>query len=205
MDLQALLAPLAIVFGGVAIAWQVRRHVAFSLVALQLFLLGVGAWGAYRIETRQNEQQETQERIEKTQRGLEVERRVRSQVQGEINRYVCSENNNQDQVLAGLIEVSLGGQSSFGDGIDRSRLSPFDLAVVSSINKVQKLSEGKSNQLTAAFEKALEELREKTPCAEIVRAFLVASTTDDLKAIRRILREAADDRLASPKKHGSGK
>ncbi len=122
---SSLFTPLAIVLVGSLIAFNVRRHVSFALIALQLFLVFVGAWGAYKLETRQDDLETTQNEITQTQKRLTKERLVRSRVQAEINRYVCTENNKQDRILAGLIEVSIGGQSSFGDGIDKSALSPL--------------------------------------------------------------------------------
>lgn len=185
--------PLVIGLGGVAIAWQARRNVTFSVIALQLFLLLVVTWGAYRIEVRQDTQAENTEAIAKTQQRLQHERVLRSKVQSEINRYVCNENNKQDRILAGLVQVALGGQSTFGEGIDRSQLTHFDMEVVATIAKIQRLGETSSSQggFRKAYEQALHQLQEETPCKTLVTAFLVASTTDDLKAIRRILREAS--------------
>lgn len=185
--------PTVIGAAGVAIAWQVRRHLAFSLIALQLFLLLVVTWGAYRIEIRQDNQQKTSEEIAATQERLEHERVVRSRVQSEINRYVCTENNKQDRILAGLIEVSLGGQSSFGTGLDLRQLTKFEFAVVKAINRVQELTEANGDsELRTAFQKALRALQEETPCTTVVQAFLAASTTDDLKAVREVLKRASE-------------
>lgn len=176
---------------GCLIAWQARRHLTFSMIALQLFLLVVVSLGAYQLESRQDDLAEAQDEIAQTQTRLKRERVVRSRVQGEINRYVCSENNKQDRVLAGLIEVSIGGRSSFGEGVDQGSLSVFDLEVIRTIAKVQRLTEGSPDQLKAVFERALHQLQTETPCGAVVKAFLAASTTDDLKTIRAILRAAA--------------
>lgn len=195
-----MLTTLAILFVGGVIAWQARRRMTFAVIALQLFLLVVVSLGAWQLESRQDELAETQDAIVDTQEQLQTERLVRSRVQGEINRYVCTENNNQDRILAGLIEVSVGGSAAFGKGIDRSLLSPFDREVLSSITKVQRLTEGQGDELKSAFRRALRELQAETPCAAVVKAFLAASTTDDLKAIRRILRDASKDTLR-PDRH----
>lgn len=196
----------AIIFvAGCLIAWQSRRHLRFGVIGLQLFLLVVVCVGAFQLESRQDDLSAAQDDITQTQDQLKRERLVRSRVQGEINRYVCNENNKQDRLLAGLIEVSIGGQSSFGAGIDSSSLSPFDLEVIRSIGKVQRLSETNPNQLKSAFQRALRQLQAETPCGAVVTAFLAASTTDDLKAIRTILQESSDDSLRSPKSPGSGK
>lgn len=193
-----MLTTIVIFVAGLAIAAAARRHLRFSMIALQLFLLVVVCLGAYQLESRQDELGEAQDEIAKTQTRLTRERVVRARVQGEINRYVCTENNKQDRVLAGLIEVSIGGRSSFGEGIQPGSLSPFDIEVVRSIAKVQRLTEGNPDQLKTVFERALRQLQAETPCGTVVRAFLAASTTDDLKAIRTILQEASDDALKRP-------
>lgn len=199
-----MLTTVAIFVAGLAIAAVARKNLTFSMIALQLFLLVVVTVGAFKLESRQNDLSDAQADIVRTQNQLTRERLVRSKVQAEINRYVCSENNKQDRILAGLIEVSIGGESSFGSGIDKSNLSPFDLEVIRSIGKIQRLSEGGSDKLKVAFQKALEQLQEETPCHAVVKAFLAASTTDDLKAIRKILREASKGTLRSGKKKPDG-
>jgi hypothetical protein len=199
------LTVVVIVVVGCLIALAARRNLTFSMIALQVFLLVVVTLGALKLESRQDDLEETQAEITKTQSQLAHERFVRSKVQSEINRYVCSENNKQDRILAGLIEVSIGGQSSFGAGIDTSSLSPFDLEVIRAIAKVQRLSEGEGSQLKVAFEEALHQLQKQTPCGEVVQAFLAASTTDDLRAIRRILAEAASGKLKADHPHKRGK
>lgn len=191
-----MLTMAVIFFVGCLIAWQARRHLTFSMIALQLFLLVVVCLGAWQLESRQDDLSETQEAIVATQNQLTRERAVRSRVQAEINRYVCTENNKQDRVLAGLIEVSIGGgRNIFGAGLNPALLSPFDREVVRSIAKVQRLTEGDPGQLKEVFERALHQLQAETPCGTVVKAFLAASTTDDLKAVRRILREASHDSL----------
>lgn len=184
--------PLVIGLVGLLIAWQAKRHLTTTVIGLQLFLLVVGCWGAYRLEVRQDDQAEITAEISKTQDRLAHERVVRSKVQSEINRYVCNENNKQDRILAGLIEVSLGGQSSFGAGLDLSQLTEFELEVVKAIGRVQELTEaGGDSEAKSAFERALRELQEETPCTTVVQAFLAASSTDDLEAIREVLKKAS--------------
>lgn len=196
-----MLTTVAIFLVGCLIAYQARRHLTFSMIALQLFLLVVVCLGAFQLENRQDELAQTQDEIATTQTRLKRERIVRSRVQGEINRYVCSENNKQDRVLAGLIEVSIGGRSSFGDGLKPGALSPFDIQVVRTIAKVQRLTEGSPDKLKVVFERALHQLQTETPCGAVVKAFLAASTTDDLKAIRAILRAASKGQpLPQPRK-----
>jgi septal ring factor EnvC (AmiA/AmiB activator) len=194
-----MITAIVIVVVGAFIAWQAKRNMTFSVIALQLFLLAVVTVGALQLEGRQDDLEETQNEIATTQKQLRLERSVRSKVQAEINRYVCSENNKQDRILAGLIEVSVNGSSSFGSGIDPAELSRFDIEVLETIDKVQKLSQGQPDRLKRVFAKALRQLRAETPCEAIVQAFLEASDTNDLKAIRRILRYAsADGKLVPP-------
>lgn len=134
------------------------------------------------------------------------ERAARVQVSGEINRYVCQENNKQDRILAGLIGVSLGGQASFGEGIPPELLTEFDTAVIDSIQRIQKVSgQSSPEDFQAAFKRAQAQLLHDTPCAELVNAFTAASDTEDYKAIRRFLRaldrkerEAADAVAPAP-------
>lgn len=190
-----LLTPFAIILAGALIAWQIRTHVALSLVGLQLFLVIVGALGFYKIEANLNKTDSIAKGNRENQERLTKERLVRSKVQAEINRYVCNENNKQDRILAGLIEVSIGGQSSFGHGVDLSSLTDFDKQVIASIGRVQKLTEADPAQFKEVFERALRQLQATTPCGTVVRAFLAASTTDDLKAIRQILKDASDESL----------
>ena len=197
----AILTPFAVIFAGALIAWQVRRHMAFGLVALQLFLVVVGALGFYKIETQQDDTDKIARSTAATQQHLNKERKARSKVQAEINRYVCVENNKQDRVLASLIVASTGdGAGAFGEGIDPDDLTPFDVEVLKSIAKVQALSEASGGaDFREAFERALRQLRRETPCSALVAAFTEASDTQDFKAIRRILRAQDDLKEPSPK------
>ena len=136
----------------------------------------------------------------------ERERDARVRVGGEIYRYVCKENNKQDRILAGLIEVSLGGQSSFGKGIAPGELTVFDQAVVDAIQTVQKLSsEQQAADFESAFVRALAQLRHPTPCRALIAAFTEASDTRDYKAIRAFFKaldrkeeEVADKAAPAP-------
>lgn len=192
---------------GCVIAAAARRHLTFSIIALQVFLLAVVTLGALKLESRQNDLAETQTDIQQTQKQLDKERVVRSKVQAQINHYVCSENNQQDRLLAGLIQVSIGGSSTFGQGIDQTQLSVFQREVLEAVGRIQELSEsaGQGDEFKSVFQRALEELRSETPCGTVVKAFLAASTTDDLKAIRRILKEASDGSLDKLKPHHAAK
>lgn len=145
---------------------------------------------------------QAKEAIQKNER----ERRVRARIFGEVNRYVCQENNKQDRILAGLIEVSIGGQTNFGQGIPRDQLTAFDLQVLDAINHVQTLSSAQQpEEFLSAFKRALAQLRNQTPCAALVTAFTEASDTRDYQAIRKFLasldrkdREAADKAAPAP-------
>ena len=161
--MNTALAILTVVVG-LGLAVEVRRKgKPMALVALQVFLVLVVSFSLWQVDERQNELQETQEGLESTQKELTAERAVRSKVQGEINRYVCNSNNDQDQLLAELLIVSLRD-------VDPDQLSAADREAV------------------RIFREKLEELQDEAPCQAIVVAFLEASDTDDLKAIRRILR-----------------
>lgn len=92
----------------------------------------------------------------------EHERETRRAVQGEINRWVCVENNRQDKLLAGLLAVTLRGS-------EKRELTP------------------RQEEARQTFLRALLELRAELPCDAIVRAFLEAQDTDDIRAIREIL------------------
>jgi hypothetical protein len=118
------------------------------------------------------------------------ERAARIKIAGEINRYVCKENNKQDRILAGLIEVSLGGQTSFGQGIPSSQLGPFEEELIAGISTIQKLSEeAQPVDFEAAFKRAQAQLLTQTPCVRLANAFTEASDTQDYREIRRFLRE----------------
>lgn len=160
-----MLTTIIIFLMGCFIAWQARRNMTFSVIALQLFLLGVVCLGALQLEGRQDDLSETQDAIVVTQRQLEEERFFRSRVQAEINRYVCSENNKQDRLLASLLAITL-------------RDADPALTV-------------EQQEALAVFLRVLRDLRREAPCEAIVQAFLEVSDTNDLRAIRRILRSAA--------------
>lgn len=192
---------------GVKSRWQrfnewLRFHPAPAYVAVVLvsaWAIG-SAWQAGKDGERAgNEAQAATEKANK-------ERAARVKISGEINRYVCKENNKQDRILAGLIEVSLGGQSSFGQGLPIDQLSPFDQEVIGAIGRVQELSEdNEAADFESAFKRAQAQLLSQTPCVRLANAFTEASDTQDyreirafLKAIDRKDKKAADAAAPAP-------
>jgi hypothetical protein len=176
-----MITTLIILLVGAGIAWQARRNMTFSVIALQLFLLVVVCIGAFKLESRQDDLGATQKAIVATQKAIVTtqdqvrqERIVRSHVQAEINRYVCSENNKQDRLLASLLDISLRGA-------DDSTLTP------------------EQEEALVVFLRVLRDLRNEAPCQAIVQAFLEASDTNDLKEIRRILQTAASAKAPEQK------
>lgn len=173
---------------------------AFIVVVLVSFWAVSAAWQAGK--DGQDAGEQAQEAVEQSN----SERTARVKILGEINRYVCKENNKQDLILAGLIQVSLGGESSFGQGIDRGALDPFEIDVIEAISHVQTLSQDGAQQgFQAAFKRALAQLRQKTPCNALVLAFTEASDTRDFQAIRGFFkalnrkdREVADEAAPAP-------
>lgn len=118
----------------------------------------------------------------------ERERSERADSVAGVIELFCDIDNVQDTTLADLVEVSIGsGDSSFGEGIDLSALSEFDLAVLASIAKVQELQATIEGGLSKVFREKLAELRDLTPCGRIVALFLAAEdvpTLDELEAER---------------------
>lgn len=179
--------------------WHIKASVRRPIIIAYL-ILAVGTAVAIGFAY-----QATKENSDAIQQSKD-ERTARVKVSAEINRYVCSENNKQDRILASLIEASLGGGGSFANGLDTSELSSFDKEVLISISKIQALSEGDQPAgFEAVFKRALAQLRTETPCSELVSAFKAASDTQDYKAIRDLLRsfdrkdrEAADKVAPAP-------
>lgn len=173
MNTALAIATIAI---GLYLAHLVRRKgVSTALVALQVFLLFVATFALWRTEQRQDDLESTNAAIQRTQDQLAAERSVRSRVQAEINRYVCRSNNRQDDLLADLLTISLPPD------IDERELS------------------GRALKAVEVFREKLLELRDRAPCKAIVAAFLEASDTDDLVAIRRVLREQDQTDQSKPR------
>lgn len=148
-------------------------------------------------------------RAESARDTSEREREARAAVQSEINRYVCQENNKQDTILADLLDISLNGSQTFGQDIDPSQLTEFDIAVLSSIGKVQELTQaGPPTEQEEVFQDALVKLRNKAPCNAIANAFLEAQDTEDIEAVRAILHTVDPDVdegwTTDPRQNGQG-
>jgi hypothetical protein len=110
---------------------------------------------------------------------IEAERQDRIQNMAGIIDDNCETNNEQDQLLATLVAVSISGNSSFGDGIDRTQLTEFEAQVLAAINKVQSLQGDQRDVLTSVFEKKLADLRDLTDCAEAVSRFIAGDPTPE--------------------------
>jgi hypothetical protein len=70
--------------------------------------------------------------------------------------------------LAKLVEVSVSSQATFGEGLPPDALTPFDVRVLSSIAKVQKLAAADdSSEQARVFAKALDDLTDNDACSDI--------------------------------------
>lgn len=106
---------------------------------------------------------------------INTERSARSEVVAGVINQFCEDNNGQDDTLAALVAASLkqsGG--GFGEGVDTSQLTAFDVQVIASIQRIQAASGQKANMLTDIFQKKLEALRKRQDCEELVQSFVTA-------------------------------
>lgn len=128
------------------------------------------------------------------------ERDARIKVGAEVQHYICAQNNRQDRILADLVESSLqGGGGNFGDGLDPTILTDFDLRVLGVIAKVQTATEQGGSGYRLIFKRALAELRSEAPCGRLVKLFEDASNSEDYREVRRVLlaQEALEKRRGS--------
>lgn len=95
---------------------------------------------------------------------INEERVQRLRVQAAFNTFVCGENQEQDDILATLVEASLASQT-FGAGLDLSSLSEFELGVLAAIAKIQRLAEEEQAGLQRVFRQALADLRDEADCS----------------------------------------
>jgi hypothetical protein len=101
----------------------------------------------------------------------EAERAARAQSVAGALLLDCDTNNAQDQLLASLVRASLRN-GKFGEDLDTSRLTAFDLTVLASIARIQAAS-GNASALPHVFRRKLHQLEDLTPCQrEIVDRFL---------------------------------
>lgn len=109
-----------------------------------------------------------------------AERNARVQTVSQILQSGCATDNGQDKLLARLVAASLSQQGgSFGEGIDPSTLTPFDLQVLATIAKV---SAATQTPLTDKFRHVLHKLRNLTDCSAVVQAYL---NGDPLSSVTR--------------------
>lgn len=106
-------------------------------------------------------------RVEATVDTIEDERAARAQSVGGIIDLFCTTNNAQDATLAALVDVSLNGQESFGEGVEG--LTAFDEAVLGTIAKVQQSNSDADQQ--RVFQAVLIDLEDPTRCEQLVRRF----------------------------------
>ena len=85
----------------------------------------------------------------------------------------CLTNNEQDEILAPLVRVSIDpGSSTFGSNIDPADLTTFDKQVIASIAKVQMLAaEGEPTEQELVFRRQWRRLEEETPCADLAQLY----------------------------------
>lgn len=109
--------------------------------------------------------------ISETVERLDDEREARVDSAAAIILLGCVTDNNQDRLLANLVEVSLSG-STFGGGIDPADLTPYQLEVVTAIAAVQEAAaRAPETEQAKVFEQALEDLQSRVPCRRIVRQY----------------------------------
>lgn len=101
---------------------------------------------------------------------ITAERSTRINTVAQILDQGCSTDNGQDKLLAKLIAASLSQTGGFGEGIDPSTLTPFDLQVLATIAKVTAAQP--QSPLTDKFRHILHKLRHLTDCTAIVDAYL---------------------------------
>lgn len=142
-----------------------------------LALVFLGAWGFIRLEgfhVGPIDVVGTTEANEEAIRQINAERAARTDVVASIIHDFCTTNNEQDTLLASLVKVSVDSGATFGKGIDLSQLTDFDIQVLTSIAKVQQLSEDTDTHLTRLFERKLKSLQNTTDCEAKVASFLNA-------------------------------
>lgn len=139
--------------------------VPFVLVVL------LAAFALYKVEGVADDAKATADATAAAVVTIEAERSQRIEVVGQIIKFTCEDNNSQDDTLAALVAVSLSG-SGFTEGIDRSRLTPFDLQVLTTLAKIQRLSQGANSHLNRVFERKLRALRDLRECPTIVESYL---------------------------------
>lgn len=105
---------------------------------------------------------------------LTAERNARQQVVAQQIDFNCSTNNGQDKLLARLVAASIGPQGTFGEDLDPSTLTPFDLQVLATIAKITAAST--DTPLTHRFQQVLAKLRDLTDCQALVNAYLAGDS-----------------------------
>lgn len=113
------------------------------------------------------------------------EREARVDTAATVIALGCETDNSQDETLAALVEISLDpGAAAFGANIDASKLTPFDMKVITSIARVQQLTqEAPPTKQEEVFTRQLAELNDLQPCAALAQAYKDGASIDDLDEI----------------------
>jgi hypothetical protein len=104
---------------------------------------------------------------------LERERTDREQAGSTIILHDCEINNNQDEILASLLEITLDPRAnSFGANIDPADLTPFELQVAAAIRRVRVLAaKAPPTVQQRVFQRRLNELHRLVDCRELADAW----------------------------------
>jgi hypothetical protein len=159
---------------------EIRREMRYGLRAMMvggvLFIIAVLVVGQRFIDVAQDASDAVAT--------AEAERAARAEsVKGIVDLF-CAIDNNQDSILAELVAASVESGGTFGKGIDLTALTDFDVAVLSSIAKVQELDAGASDtHLERTFERNLRELEDLTPCQEIIDRYVEAEEIPSLEEL----------------------
>lgn len=131
--------------------WWAKYAGSVAFVALII----LGATGFFKIQNNVD--------------AIQQERIARVDATSGIIRLFCDTNNEQDTTLAKLVEVSLNG-GTFGEGLDPAKLTQFDIAVLTSIAKVQRMT--RDTTQIKVFRRELARLQDELPCGVLVESFL---------------------------------
>lgn len=108
------------------------------------------------------------------------ERADRVAANAEVIELTCERNNAQDELLGELVSVSQGGDT-FGSNIDPADLTEQDIAILTSIAKVQKLAkEAPQTEQQKIFEDAEDRLTHPPDCAAIKSRYLSGEPLDSI-------------------------
>jgi hypothetical protein len=115
---------------------------------------------------------------------LEHERVDRINAGASVVSFLCIENNRQDETLGKLVSVSLPEEGdTFGDSLDPSLFTPFDIRVLETIAKVQ-IQEAQSQESpTKTFKDELQHLNDTVLCQDLAYEFAKQSGLSKSKVV----------------------